>query len=179
MHLASSYPILTGREERPASSVIPLQLRRGAVENTNIWVQSVLPNLFQTDPVAIVLPACRVAHTLPCSVNTIALMDSLIHPCLPRARAARTTCVLGNWCDRLRLTVACFSDLAHLLLQAFWQRKVGGFWFPSNLTNCIERSTFMRWSIIDCKGEEKWPSIKWELIFVAVFPKCNQHFIII
>ncbi len=179
MHLASSYPILTGREERPASSVIPLQLRRGAVENTNVWAQSGLPNLFQTDPVAIVLPACRVAHTLPCSVNTIGLMDSLIHPCLPRARAARTTCVLGNWCDRLRLTVACFSDLAHLLLQAFWRRKVGGFWFPSNLTNCIERSTFMRWSIMDCKGEEKWPSIKWELIFVAVLPKCNQHFIII
>ncbi len=143
MHLASSYPILTGREERPAFSVIPLQLRKGAVENTNIWAQSGLPNLFQTDSVAIPLPACRVAYTLPCSINALGLMDFLIHPYLPHARAARTICVPANWCDRLRLTVACFSDLAHLLLQAFWWRmKVGGFWFPSNLTRRLHRTFY-------------------------------------
>lgn len=112
MHLAGSYPILTGREERPASSVIPLQLRRGAVENTNVWVQSGLSNLFQTDPVAITLPACPSAHAhihQRC-INALGLMDSLIHPYLPHPCTTQTTCVLRNWCDRLRLTVACFFD---------------------------------------------------------------------
>lgn len=142
MHLAGSYPILTGREERPASSVIPLQLRRGAVENTNVWVQSGLSNLFQTDPVAITSPACPSAHahTHQRCINALGLMDSLIHPYLPHPCTTQTTCVLKNWCDRLRLTVACFSDFAHLFLLAFrWRMKVGVFWFSSNLTHRLCR----------------------------------------
>lgn len=145
MHLAGSYPILTGREEHPASSVIPLQLRRGAVENTNVWVQSGLPNLFQTDPVAITLPACPSvhprAHTRQRCVNALGLMDSQIHPYLPHPCTVQTTCVLRNWCDRLRLTVTCFCDFVCFRPSVFagFLMKVGGFWFSSNLTHRLCR----------------------------------------